>query len=81
MSTPTTTTPTGELGGLTELGQALGVTRQRVSQLAAREGFPAPVVVVPATGRRHPMRLWNIDAVVAWNAARLAARGGTDGDD
>jgi hypothetical protein len=34
--------------GLTEIGQLLGVSRQRAGQLAASEGFPEPTVRLAA---------------------------------
>lgn len=45
----------------------LGVSRQRVNQLAAEPDFPAPEVTL-ATGR-----IWSREAVRVW--ARAAGRG------
>jgi hypothetical protein len=49
-----------ELVGITEIGEILGVTKQRANQLATAAGFPAPAQTL-ASGR-----LWTRTAVVAW---------------
>jgi predicted DNA-binding transcriptional regulator AlpA len=49
-------------GGLSEIGELLGVTRQRAYTLAKRADFPAPV----ATSRAG--RVWDLAAVEAWAA-------------
>lgn len=55
------------LVGSAEIGRMLGVSRQRVNQLAAEPDFPAPEVTL-ATGR-----IWSREAVRVW--ARAAGRG------
>lgn len=47
-------------GGLSEIGELLGVSRQRAYTLAKRADFPAPV----ATSRAG--RTWDLAAVEAW---------------
>lgn len=51
-----------ELAGATEIADALGVTRQRVQQLASEPGFPAPVAVLKMG------KVWALDDVRAWAA-------------
>ena len=55
--------PTETFIGAAEIADFLGVSRQRVSQLATRDGFPAPVADL-ATGR-----VWNAVQVARWAAA------------
>lgn len=43
-----------------EIGDMLGVSRQRVTQLAATESFPAPVAVLSVG------RIWLREDIVAW---------------
>lgn len=47
-------------GGLSEIGELLHVTRQRVNTLAKRKDFPAPV----ATSRAG--RIWDLAEIEAW---------------
>jgi predicted DNA-binding transcriptional regulator AlpA len=47
-------------GGLSEIGELLGVSRQRAYTLAKRADFPAPV----ATSRAG--RTWDLAEVEAW---------------
>ena len=54
------------LVGTTEIGQMLGVSRQRAAQLAQGEGFPEPVATIAAG------RIWMRADVEAW--ARAAGR-------
>ncbi|MGI8939484.1 MAG: helix-turn-helix transcriptional regulator [Iamia sp.] len=49
-----------DLLGLAEIGALLGVSRQRVDQLARTEGFPDPVATLSAG------RIWQRDDVEAW---------------
>ena len=49
------------LVGLSDIARMLGVTRQRAHQLAASEGFPAPVETI---GDR--IRTWSREAVEDW---------------
>lgn len=51
----------------------LGVTRQRVNQLAAEPGFPAPEIVLDAG------RIWSREAIIVW--ARLVGREVVERDD
>lgn len=58
--------PVPDLVGISEIATAAGVTRQRAAQLAAIDGFPAPVVTT-ASG---PLR--RRAAVEAWLKSRSA---------
>jgi hypothetical protein len=51
------------LASTVELAELLGVTRQRVDQLARAEGFPAPAAEL-AIGR-----VWDRTAVIEWAKA------------
>ena len=56
---------THHLVGSAEVGEILGVSRQRVSQIAAsHDDFPSPEAAL-ATGR-----VWLREAVVAWSQSR-----------
>lgn len=54
---------THHLVGAAEVARILGVTRQRVAQLAVTDGFPAPEVVISAG------RIWSRHAIEGWAAA------------
>ena len=55
----------GELAGLAEVAELLGVSRERVRQLRAEAAdFPAPVAELQATP------VWRRGDVLAWDAAR-----------
>ena len=49
--------------GLTEVGEALGVSRQRAHAVAAEPGFPAPWITLKQG------RIWRTGDVVAWALA------------
>ena len=49
-----------DLVGTSEIAELLGVTNQRVHQLAEQEGFPEPVAVLAAG------RIWERADVEAW---------------
>jgi predicted DNA-binding transcriptional regulator AlpA len=49
-----------ELVGLTEIAEMLGVSRQRVDQLARAPDFPPPM------GQLRAGSIWERDDVVAW---------------
>ncbi len=51
------------MGGVTEVAEALGVSRQRLSKLRGRADFPDPIGVL-AQGP-----IWDLDAVEAWNGS------------
>lgn len=51
------------LCGLQEIAQLLGVSKQRVGELAVRPDFPRPLARL-ACGR-----IWDLDEVEAWLAA------------
>ena len=51
-----------DLCGPAEIAELLGVSRQRVHQLAARKGFPKPVAVLAAG------RIWRRADILAWQA-------------
>lgn len=57
-----------ELVGPKEVADMLGVSRQRVSQLAKQRGFPEPVAVLRAG------KIWDADEIRAW-AERRERRG------
>jgi len=57
-----------DLAGVTEVGDILGVSRQRAAQLAETQGFPAPVAEL-ASGR-----IWRSQDVRLWSETRR--RGG-----
>lgn len=61
------------LVGAQEIGAMLGVSRQRVQQLTARDDFPAPEVTL-AMGK-----VWNRAAVEAWARDNGRATGGEQG--
>ena len=46
--------------GNAELGKLLGVSRQRVSQLVARDDFPSPRAVLSMGS------IWTLDDVMVW---------------
>ena len=52
------------LAGITEIGQMLGVSRQRASQLVASENFPKPM------DRLASGPVWKRSAVEKWAAAQ-----------
>jgi predicted DNA-binding transcriptional regulator AlpA len=54
-----------EVMGAAEIAELLGVSRQRVQQLVVRPDFPKPVA------RLTMGKVWNTEAVQAWNAERL----------
>lgn len=56
-----------ELMGAAEIGALLGVSRQRVNQLAGRADFPAPVAVL-AMGK-----VWLREDVELWVASRASS--------
>lgn len=57
--------------GLTEIGDMLGVTRQRAYQLSRKTGFPAPVAETKAG------RIWDRAEVAAWESTwDRASKGG-----
>jgi len=55
---------THHLMGAVEVAQYLGVSRQRVHQLAAREDFPRPAAELSAG------RVWETAEIERWRAAR-----------
>ena len=55
----TNTPPTAHVG-VTEIGEMLGVSRQRANKLAARPDFPAPIAQTKAG------RVWERAAVAQW---------------
>ena len=52
------------LAGITEIGQMLGVSRQRASQLVVSKGFPKPL------GRVAAGPIWKRSDVERWAAKR-----------
>lgn len=57
------------LVGTTEVAKMLGVTRQRVLQLAKEEGFPEPTVILKGG------YVWHTEDIEAWAKARDEKRG------
>lgn len=53
-----------DLMGNAEVAAYLGVSRQRVLQLAARDDFPRPVAVLKMG------QVWQSDSIRAWAGAR-----------
>ena len=53
-----------ELMGAAEVARLLGVSRQRVNQLAQTDSFPSPVAILDAG------RIWLAGDVQAWAAER-----------
>jgi len=51
---------THHLVGITEIAQMLGVSRQRVGQLAKSDGFPTPAVTLAAGP------VWDRSAIEKW---------------
>jgi prophage regulatory protein len=49
-----------DLVGLTEIAEMLGVSAQRVDQLARRDDFPEPVAVLAAG------RIWRLGDIEHW---------------
>ena len=60
------------LAGAHEIRELLGVSRQRVYQLAARPDFPEPVAIL-AQGK-----VWSIDDIEQWIADYRAPRAEAD---
>ena len=60
------------LAGAHEIRELLGVSRQRVYQLAARSDFPEPVAIL-AQGK-----VWAIDDIERWIADHRASRAAAD---
>jgi predicted DNA-binding transcriptional regulator AlpA len=56
------------LMGTAEIAALLGVSRQRVLQLAAHEGFPVPIAVLSMG------KVWRADDIRAWVRARTGKR-------
>jgi predicted DNA-binding transcriptional regulator AlpA len=54
-----------QLLNTSEVGKVLGVSRERVTQLASRDDFPEPFAVT-MLGKRE-LRLWTLDSVLEWN--------------
>jgi serine/threonine protein kinase len=53
------------MGGVTEVAEMLGVSRQRVAKLRGRPDFPDPL------GELAQGPVWDLDAVQAWNGSGL----------
>jgi serine/threonine protein kinase len=53
------------LGGVSEVADELGVTRQQVSKLRARPDFPSPVASLTLG------EVWDLDAIRNWSASGL----------
>ena len=51
---------TNDLVGTSEIADLLGVSRQRVHQLTARDDFPEPLARLQAGA------IWDREAVLAW---------------
>lgn len=53
------------MGGVTEVAETLGVSRQRLAVLRARSDFPDPV------GEISHGPIWDLDEIAAWKGSRL----------
>ncbi|GAA0986635.1 hypothetical protein GCM10009555_064480 [Acrocarpospora macrocephala] len=53
------------LGGVTEVADELGVTRQQVTKLRQRPGFPAPIAELSAGA------IWDLDMIRRWRGSGL----------
>lgn len=62
-----------ELVGTSEIADLLGVSRQRVQQLASRPGFPEPVAVLSAG------TIWRKADIERWIIETRAPRPGENG--
>lgn len=58
------------LGGVTEVAQELGLSRQRVSQLRESPGFPLPIGEISAGP------IWDLDVVSRWSTSGLRRSSG-----
>lgn len=54
--------PVHHLVGVTEIAKMLGVSRQYVLQLAARDDFPQPTVVLAGN-----KKVWHTEEVEEWS--------------
>lgn len=62
------------LGGVKEVAGELGVSRQRISQLRGKNGFPEPIGEIAAGP------IWDLDAVAQWNSSGLRRSSGRPPD-
>ena len=51
------------MGGVTEISELLGVSRQRLSRLRERPDFPDPI------GELAVGPIWDLDAIEAWKGS------------
>lgn len=51
---------TTRTGGLVEIGELFGISKQRASQIAAKPDFPEPIA------RSRAGRTWDLDLVEQW---------------
>ncbi|WP_239393631.1 serine/threonine-protein kinase [Frankia sp. CiP3] len=58
------------MGGVTEVAEILGVSRQRISKLRDRADFPDPIAEI-AQGP-----IWNLDEIDAWGGSSLRSSSG-----
>lgn len=61
------------LGGVTELADELGVTRQQVAKLRQQPGFPAPIAELSAGP------IWDLDTIRRWHGSGLRRGAGRPG--
>lgn len=54
------------MGGVAEVAEVIGVSRQRLSKLRERPDFPAPI------GKLAQGPVWDLDEVEAWNGSGLS---------
>lgn len=69
----TTNIPATHLGGVAEVADKLGVSRQQVAKLRQREDFPMPVA------RLSVGDVWDLDVVARWARSGLRRRAGRPG--
>jgi len=58
------------IGGVTEVAQLLGVSRQRLAKLRERTDFPDPL------GELAQGPVWDLDAIASWNGSGLRSGSG-----
>lgn len=58
------------MGGVTEVAQLLGVSRQRLTKLRERADFPDPI------GELAQGPVWDLDAIESWNGSGLRSGSG-----
>jgi serine/threonine protein kinase len=63
------------LGGVAEVAEELGVSRQQVAKLRQREDFPAPIASLSLG------EVWDLDVIARWASSGLRRRAGRPGSE